>query len=166
MQQKLIPPKAGSLKVDILGMEGERFYSENMDLNEPEESNYPAGVEDIKEEFFRSGGKGGQNVNKVESGVRLRASIAEPVLLERLREIYPSSVTKDGEFLVTCTEERTQEQNLRIARERLMQRLDIATQQPTERIPTKIPRSSRRERLDTKRKHSVTKDLRKPPQEW
>jgi len=87
-------------------------------------------------------------------------------LLERLREIYPSSVTKDGEFLVTCTEERTQEQNLRIARERLMQRLDIATQQPTERIPTKIPRSSRRERLDTKRKHSVTKDLRKPPQEW
>ena len=146
-------------------MESEKFYAQNMETENEQDPVFPAGVGDIKEEFFRSGGKGGQNVNKVESSVRLRAVITEPILLERLREIYPSSVTKDGEFLVTCTEERTQEQNLRIARERLMQRLDIATQQPTERIPTKVPRSSRHERLNEKRHRSEIKGLRKRTEE-
>lgn len=139
-------------------MESEMEHDFFMDGNE-ETKHSPdmSGVGEIREEFFRSGGKGGQNVNKVETGVRVRAKIEDPMLLERLREIYPGAVTDGGEFFVEVTQERSQLQNRDIARKRFTERIATARETPKARIATKPSRAKRERRLKEKRLTSERK---------
>ena len=117
--------------------------------------------------FSRSGGPGGQNVNKVASKAQLSwfmdasAAIADPVK-ERMRKAHPSCVTQDGHFLITSQESRDQGRNRELCLEKLTAYLREALVPPKPRFATKPTRSSKRRRVADKRQNSDRKASRKP----
>jgi ribosome-associated protein len=119
---------------------------------------------ELDERFVRASGPGGQNVNKVSTAVELRFDIAASSLPDevkaRLRAIAASRVTADGILLIDSREHRTQLQNRVAARERLADLVLKATRRPRTRKPTRPSASSKRRRLETKKRRGTVKDLR------
>ena len=114
---------------------------------------------------IRSAGPGGQNVNKVASAVQMRFALASNSTLradvkQRLRALAGHRVTDDGELLIVARESRSQEQNRRLAEERLADLVRRALVPPKKRTATKPTRASRERRLQTKAKSQRTKRLR------
>lgn len=119
----------------------------------------------ITEQFVRSSGPGGQNVNKVSTAAQLRfnAGACEALdaeFLERLAKIAGKRMTTDGEIIIDARRYRTQEKNRQDARERLIALLKEAAVRPTKRKKTKPTRASKERRLETKRHRSDIKRLR------
>ncbi len=115
--------------------------------------------------FIRSPGPGGQNVNKVASGVLLRFNVLQsPSLPEELRtrflKLYGSKLTLDGEIIIKATTYRTQESNKRDALERLRTLLQHAAIRPKKRKKTKPSFTAMQRRLSKKKLHGKTKALR------
>jgi ribosome-associated protein len=115
--------------------------------------------------FSRSGGPGGQNVNKVASKVLLRWNLATSTavtdgdrawLFERLR----SRLTSDGTLIVTSTATRDQLKNRDDAVEKLALILRAALHRPKPRHTTKPSRSAKRRRVADKRHHAEIKRSR------
>ena len=124
--------------------------------------------DELEFRFFRSGGPGGQNVNKVSTAVQMRfdarnsPSLTGPVRA-RLMKLAGSRLTLDGIILITAVRFRTQERNRADAMERLQEMLDKASVAPVYRVPTRPTKASKERRLVAKSHRSGIKSGRGKP---
>lgn len=117
--------------------------------------------------FVRSGGPGGQNVNKVASKAVLRWNvIASPSLPDdikaRLQQQQRRRITGDGDLLVTSQRYRDQERNRLDCLEKLAEMLRAAAATPKPRRKTKPSRGAKERRLAAKKRRSERKSSRRP----
>jgi ribosome-associated protein len=122
---------------------------------------------EVKFEFFRSSGPGGQNVNKVSTAVRLRFDLGHSRLLPagvkaRLSRTPGVRLTAGGVLVIEARRFRTRERNRRDALERLMGLIRGAWEKPRKRRPTKPTAASTGKRLNEKRRRGAVKQGRRP----
>ena len=110
--------------------------------------------DELQESFIRSSGPGGQNVNKVSSAVQLRFDVRNsPSLTELARAalLLGGSLTRDGMLIITAQRFREQERNRADARSRLVEIVRRAATPQKPRRATKVPKASKRKRLESKK---------------
>ncbi|GAB4408176.1 MAG: alternative ribosome rescue aminoacyl-tRNA hydrolase ArfB [Bacteroidia bacterium] len=118
----------------------------------------------------RSGGPGGQHVNKVKSQVVLRFDVrASQVLTPEAQEQVPvrlaTRINKAGELILRARADRSQAANKAAVQERFVQLIEAALTPVSERKPTRIPRAVREARRRDKKLQSEKKQRRKLPNE-
>lgn len=121
---------------------------------------------EIDEDFVRSSGPGGQNVNKLSTAVQLRFNIRRSPSLPndiaiRAQKLAGKKLTQEGVVVIVAQRFRTQERNREDARERLVALLrEAATPPPPPRRATKPSKASKARRLESKSRRSNVKSLR------
>ncbi|MEI6236076.1 MAG: alternative ribosome rescue aminoacyl-tRNA hydrolase ArfB [Planctomycetota bacterium] len=122
--------------------------------------------DDLRLHFARSGGPGGQNVNKVNSKAELRIRPEELIGMTgaavfRLKTANANRMTVDGDLLIVADAERSQFANRIACMEKLRAMVEAAVKEPKIRRKTRPSAGSREKRLDSKKAHSRIKAQRR-----
>jgi peptidyl-tRNA hydrolase ICT1 len=125
-------------------------------------------MEKIEIAFSRSSGAGGQNVNKLNTKVEIRFKLDSADWLsedvkKRIVELYANKINKEGEFILTSQEHRTQEMNRAEIQKKLKMIIFESSQPKHERIMHPIVESDKQEekRIQEKRNRSKIKKMRR-----
>jgi ribosome-associated protein len=137
-------------------METETFMNTQVTRIRPEELRY---------DFIRASGPGGQNVNKVATAVQLRfnarnSQSLKPEIRERLLHLAGKRVNAAGEIIIEARRFRTQQRNREDALERLLQLIEKASVTPRTRHKSRPTAASKIRRLREKKRRSDIKKLR------
>jgi len=123
--------------------------------------------EDVHFHFSKSGGHGGQNVNKRNTKAELYFNIQDTIHLtddqrQRLIKLAGHQVHHhEGILIMTCQEERYQHANKAKVIHHFKQLLERAFIKPQKRIATKLPKYKKEKRSEDKKRHSLKKSNRK-----
>jgi ribosome-associated protein len=126
--------------------------------------------DDLHIQNIRSGGPGGQHVNRVSTGVRLifiisSDTIFDERILAKLLKGLENRLIRGNELHMTCTASRSAHANRQEIIHRFITLLQNVLRPQKKRIPTKISRKKKAARVENKRRRGETKKLRKPPKE-
>jgi ribosome-associated protein len=118
--------------------------------------------------FARSGGPGGQHVNKTSSKVILRWKVDESpgvpgAVKRRFKQQFRTRINDDGELVIDCDDTRSQHRNKELVIERLADMLKSVARPPKRRIKTRPSRSKLAKRRKARERHKEKKKQRRKP---
>lgn len=126
-------------------------------------------IQELNFKASRSGGPGGQNVNKTSSKIEASFNVKDSSALseqekDRLFSKLGSRITADGVLIIQVNESRSQHRNKAIAIDRILQLIEQGLKTQKVRKKTKIPKSEIEKRLKAKRNQAVKKQNRRAPE--
>jgi ribosome-associated protein len=123
-------------------------------------------AEEIREAASRSGGPGGQHVNKTSTRVTLRWNVSKSPSLSsgqryRIESRLGARLTRTGDLVVNSDRTRSRARNREYARDRIVEIVAGALARQAARRPTKPSKTSKKRRLDDKTRRSAVKRTRR-----